>query len=92
MSLPFNRDALIVWSWDAGERAVKTGAQLLGASMLAGATFTDVNWDTIMPMVLYAMLLSLVTSVGSARVGEAGTASLVGTTPIGKHHIKDTTS
>lgn len=71
------REALISWAWDAGERAVKTGAQVLGAAMVAGATFDAVNWDAQVSMVGFSMVLSVVTSVASAQIGTKGTASAV---------------
>lgn len=76
MGIP-SRDALISWAWDAGERAVKTGAQVLGAAMAAGAAFDNVNWEAMTSMVGFAMVLSVVTSVGSAQFGRKGTASAV---------------
>lgn len=63
---------------DAAERALKTAAQtavgLLTADQIIG--LLDVDWGQGASVVGLATLISLLTSVASARVGERGTASL----------------
>jgi hypothetical protein len=65
---------------DAAERAVKTAAQvavgLLTADQVIG--LLDIDWGQGASVVGLATLISLLTSVASARVGERGTASLTG--------------
>lgn len=66
---------------DAVERAVKTAAQtavgLLTADQVIG--LLDVDWGQGASVVGLATLISLLTSVASARVGKLGTASLTDT-------------
>lgn len=63
---------------DAAERALKTAAQtavgLLTADQVIG--LLDVDWGEGASVVGLATLVSVLTSVASARVGERGTASL----------------
>lgn len=57
----------------AAERAVKTFAQALAAVGLAGATgLLGVDWPGALSAAGLAALLSVLTSVGSAPVGEPG--------------------
>lgn len=68
---------------DVAERAVKTFAQTLALLLAAdGANLLTVDWPTSLGVAGTAAVLSVLTSVGSARFGTAGTASLVST---GRH-------
>lgn len=82
----FDRDVLVAWAWDAGERAAKTGAQVLLAAMGASLTLNGVDWVSAIFMTVYAMLASVLTSIVSFNSAQPGTASLVATGPLGKHH------
>lgn len=63
---------------DALERAIKTTAQtaagLIGAD---GLGVVDVDWWGVASVAGLAMVLSILTSVGSAPIGVQGSASLV---------------
>lgn len=54
---------------DALERAVKTAAQAVIASGLISAA-VSIDWQAITGIGLTAALLSVLTSIGSARVGD----------------------
>lgn len=63
---------------DALERAVKTIAQVLLAFL--GADVVDVlgvDWGKALGVALGAAVVSLLTSVASAGIGQRGTASLI---------------
>lgn len=79
----FNLD----WAADAAERAFKAMAQALIAVWMVGDGFDvfTADWPAAGGVALGAALLSILTSVLSAPVGDRGTASLVGTAPAGKH-------
>jgi hypothetical protein len=65
---------------DAAERATKTAAQVLVTFL--GADLVDVlavDWKRAAGIAAGAAVVSLLTSVASANVGESGTASLVET-------------
>ena len=63
---------------DAGERAVKTGAQSAVAVLGANATgLLDADWLTVASVAGLAAVVSLLTSIGSGAVTD-GSASLVG--------------
>lgn len=68
------------WS-EAADRALKTAAQapLLawGVGDVAMNAF-DLDWSLGLGLALGGALFSLLTSVGSANIGEAGTASVIG--------------
>jgi hypothetical protein len=67
--------------WKAtAERAVKTFAQSAAALLTANASgLLEVDWQQVASVAGLAAVLSLLTSVGSSRVGEPG-PSLVSTT------------
>lgn len=67
------------WS-DTFERAVKTAAQTLGASLVVFTGLLDVDWKNSLSAAGLATLLSVLTSVGSSQKGDKESASLVGTT------------
>jgi hypothetical protein len=64
---------------DAGERALKTAAQALLSLWLVGDVFNvlDVAWGPAFGVAAGAAVVSLLTSIVSAPVGDKGTASLV---------------
>ena len=71
-----------VWSrsfWvDAAERAGKTAAQTLLALWAGdGVNLLHVDWPTSLGLAGTAAVLSVLTSVASAGIGDAGTPSLV---------------
>jgi hypothetical protein len=63
----------------AGERAVKTFAQTLLAALLAAHTLTDAPWVPALSAAGLAAVLSVLTSLISSKVGDAG-PSLAGET------------
>lgn len=67
----------LVWLKDATERAVKTFAQsLLGVLTLGGVDVLHLNWGDTFAIAGTATVISVLTSVVSAGVGNSGTASL----------------
>lgn len=61
---------------DAGERAVKTFAQAAIALLAAGATgLLGIDWLELFSVAGLAAFVSILTSVGSAHIGDRGTAS-----------------
>ena len=66
---------------DAGERAIKTGAQVAITALAAVATFDDLGagWDEGLFLVGVSMVVSVLTSIVSSRVGSPEDASLVTT-------------
>jgi hypothetical protein len=68
---------LIFWQATA-ERAVKSFAQALAAMLgTGGVGLLDVAWTTSLSVAGMTALLSVLTSVSSIRVGDAGMPSLV---------------
>lgn len=68
------------WWKAAGERALKTWAQTLAASLAAGAiTWGAAEWQEALLASLLGALLSILTSIASNNVGEHGSPSLVST-------------
>lgn len=64
--------------WKAvAERAVKTFAQALVAVFAAGVTVLDVDWGQALAIAGTAALLSVLTSVGSLKLGQYDGPSLV---------------
>ena len=75
------------WFFDSMERAAKTSAQTLLALWGSdGLSLLTVSWIPALSVAGGAAVLSLLTSVVSAPVGEPGTASLVST---GRHAKED---
>jgi hypothetical protein len=73
-----------MWSkafWlDAGERAVKTGAQTLLASVPLSALATGLDWGTVATgggVALCAAGISILTSIASTLRGDEESASLL---------------
>lgn len=69
---------------DAGERALKTAAQALLSLWLVGDVMfnlLDVSWGPALGVAAGAAVVSLLTSIVSAPVGDKGTASLVRSDP-----------
>lgn len=68
----------------AAERAVKTIAQAAVAILTAGATgILDVDWVQVASVALLAGAVSVLTSIGSGRVGDPGPS--LGGEKIGKY-------
>lgn len=66
----------------AGERAVKTFAQSLVAILSAtGVGLLTAPWSTALSTAAMAALLSVLTSMASAPVGESGTPNLLPAAP-----------
>lgn len=62
---------------DAGERAIKTFAQVFVGFLVVGTTgVLDVDWTQAASVSAVAALASVLTSVASTKVGTKGTASL----------------
>ena len=67
----------------AGERAVKTFAQALVPILAAdGASLLSIDWPTSLGLAATAAVLSVLTSIASAGIGDPGTPALVST---GRH-------
>lgn len=61
------------------ERALKTFAQTLAATLVAGgADLFSVGWKQALSLAGMASLLSVLTSIGSSTIGDPGSPSLVG--------------
>lgn len=69
MSMQFFKDML--------ERAIKTFAQTLLASLMTASVLTDVDWGFAMSAAVLAALISCLTSIVSAEFGSSDSASLV---------------
>ena len=69
---------LAFWK-EALERAIKTAAQTLAALWVVGNVFNvlTVDWSQSLGIALGAMVLSFLTSLGSAGIGPAGSPSMV---------------
>ena len=73
------------WS-DAGERAIKTGAQVAIASIGSGAALQDVDWVNIASIIAVSIILSVLTSIASIQVSDSlSLASAVKATTSPKH-------
>lgn len=62
---------------DTSERVIATFAEVLGAFLIAGATFADVDWATAASISGVAALASLLKCVAAQRVGD-DSPSLIG--------------
>lgn len=76
--MPIDRYSLKHWALDAAERAIKTAAQaalaLLTADHVIG--ILDVDWAQLGSITALAALVSVLTSIASAGIGNPDTASL----------------
>lgn len=61
---------------DLVERALKTGAQA-AAGVLVGSNILAMDWRQAAAIVGTAVLASVLTSLGSAQIGDVGTASVI---------------
>lgn len=61
---------------DLAERAAKTAAQA-AAGVLAGTTVLAIDWRQALLIVGTAVAASVLTSLGSAQIGDVGTASAI---------------
>ena len=80
---------LAFWK-DAAERAVKTCAQSLLATLtLSGVDVLHLDWVQSLSVAGTATVISVLTSVVSAGVGNSGTASLTNAVePAAGRHVK----
>lgn len=62
--------------YDLAERAGKTAAQA-AAGVLAGTTVLAIDWRQAALIVGTAVLASVLTSLGSAQIGDVDTASVI---------------
>lgn len=63
---------------DALERAIKTFCQTLAATLTVSTTeILNIDWTGALAVAGLAALVSVLTSVGSYKLGEEGTASAV---------------
>lgn len=62
---------------DMIERAIKTFAQGLIASIATGAAFSEISWGYVFSVAGVAALVSILTSIASFNIGDYGTASVV---------------
>lgn len=75
-----------MWTWNfwkqALERAIKTAAQVAAALLgVSGLGILDVNWKSVGSIVALAVVASLLTSIGTAGVGQTDSPSAVVVTP-----------
>lgn len=70
---------------EAGERAVKTFAQVLVAMFTVGVTVLSVDWVDALAVSGTAALVSILTSVASVGFGQPDTPSLAGGGYTGRH-------
>lgn len=63
--------------FDAAERAVKTFAQALLATIAVGTPLLDVDWGQGVGIAATATVISVLSSIASIGAGEPGTASLI---------------
>lgn len=61
---------------DALERALKTLAQALVATLLVGVPLWSIDWIEVLGIGLTAAVISLLTSLASGGLGNKGTASI----------------
>lgn len=64
-----------------GERALKTFAQSLTATLIVFTGVLEVDWVNSLSAAGLATVISVLTSIGSAGVGPDGSPSLVGEPP-----------
>ena len=62
---------------DMAERAIKTAAQSAIASLVLYSTVSEVDWRHCLGVVALATLVSVLTSLGSLKLGDKCTASAV---------------
>jgi hypothetical protein len=56
-------DNLLEWTKAAGIRALKTFAQVFGASITVGLTINEINWGLIASVAFVAAVYSIATSI-----------------------------
>ncbi|MBV7302942.1 holin [Corynebacterium sp. TAE3-ERU2] len=69
-----------VFWMDATERAIKTFAQALIATLAVGTPILELDWGQAVGIAATATVVSLLTSIASTGTGQDGTASLVSAT------------
>jgi hypothetical protein len=75
--------SLLFWK-SAAERAVKSFAQALAASLVAATGFGGVEWGVVLSVAGMTALLSVLTSLASLPVGDHTSPSLVARPPQGE--------
>lgn len=70
---------------EAGERAVKTFAQVLVAMFTVGVTILSVDWVDALAVSGTAALVSILTSVASSGFGSPDTPSVISGGYTGRH-------
>ncbi|MDO4610945.1 holin [Corynebacterium sp.] len=76
----------VVFWRDVAERALKTFAQALVATLAVGVPIYDVGWVESLGVAATAMVVSVLTSIASSGVGEDGSASLLSGSS-GRHRL-----
>lgn len=71
---------------DTAERALKTLAQALIATLAVGTPIWDLDWAASVGIALTATVVSVLTSIASVGVSDSGTASLVAS-GAGRHAV-----
>lgn len=62
---------------DAVERAIKTFAQALLATLTVGVSISDITWLDSLGVAATATVISVLTSIASGGVGDPDTAGMV---------------
>lgn len=62
---------------DAADRALRTFAQALLATITVGDAIYHVDWTAGLGIAATAAIASLLTSVATSKVGETGTAAII---------------
>lgn len=63
---------------DTAERAIKTFCQSLVGALGAGASgLIGIDWVQALSIAGFATLVSILTSIGSIKIGDEGTAGIV---------------
>jgi len=63
------------------ERMIKTFAQTLAGVLVAGATMSVAGWKTALSAAALAAIVSVLTSIGSLKIGPADSPSVVSPAP-----------
>lgn len=66
---------------DVFDRVIRTAAQTAVALITVNATeLGDVDWNEVGSVVALTVILTILTSIATAKVGDTGTAAIVGGT------------
>ncbi|QNQ90707.1 holin [Corynebacterium poyangense] len=74
---------------DLAERAIKTFAQALIATIAVGTPIFAIDWQSGIGVAATAAVLSILTSIGSAGIGDRDTAAMLptGENTAGRHSL-----